>query len=285
MSILSAENSNLIRTELSIKDELNILLKVVKSLSLKRYDDAFFVKHNTLHRAYSIQEFVWAHCYNPSYANSLIQKIEEAVPDYKKYLSILARANKKINIDNIFLEWNDASLELEKDTTNPIRYNVENSSIWDKNTIKVTAVDGEIWNGLILTCDVLTNIDTLQVEIETVNSKGMQWGRVYEWSGNDIIKNSRSLYEGVQENVEQEDDLFLFTPFKHPLILHGVSLKCIVSIHLYDTTKIDDDCVKLVFGVCNESFCEWLSNEKFKLELAYGDKYIVDIAHEAIDHP
>jgi len=285
MPILSAKTSNLIRTSLSVDDEFELLLNLIKTLSLKRYADAFFVKYKTLQRAYSIREFVWAYCYNPSFADRLIVRLEERVPDYKQYLSILARANKKIHIDNIFLEWNDAATELEKpDNIHPITYSVENSSIWTKNSIKVTSVDGDLWNGVVFASDILANIDTVQIELETTNSKGMQWGRVYEWSGDDIVASCKSIYDGA-EQIEQEDDLFLFTPFKHPLILRGVDLKCVVSIHLYDGTKIDDDNVKLVFSVCSESFCDWLSNEKFKLELAYGDKYIVDIAHEAIDHP
>lgn len=286
MTILSAETSNLIRTTLSIEDELNLLLNLIKTLSLKRYHNTFFVKYQTLQRAYSISEFVWAYCYNPCFANKLISKIEERVPDYKQYLSILARANKKINVDNVFLEWNDAATELEKDDAEyPIAHSAENSSIWDRNSIKVSAVDGDIWNGLVFDRDILENIDSIQIELETVNSKGMQWGRVYEWSGDDIAAGCRSLYENTDEDVEEGEDLFLFAPFKHPLILRGVGLECIVSIHLLDGSKIKEDDVKLIFGVCNTHFCDWLSNEKFKLELAYGDKYIIDIANEAIDHP
>lgn len=285
MVISAPKTSELIRTELSLQDELNILLNLVKTLSLKRYQDTFFVKYNTLQKTYTINEFVWAHCYNPCYANRLIERIQEIVPDYKKYLSILARANKKINVDNVFMEWNDAATELERpEFTHPIVYSIENSSMWSKNAIKATAVDGDLWNGVVCTQDVLANIDSIQIEISTVNSKGMQWGRVYEWSGREVVEKCKSLYEGIEE-VSPDEDLFLFTPFKHPLILRGVEIECIVSIQLYDGSKVDEDNTKLVFGVCNTPFCEWLSNEKFKLELAYGDKYIVDIAHESIDHP
>lgn len=273
-----------IRTELSFADELDYLIELTKSLGLKRYGDSLYIKKsgNPLKHTFTLKEFVWGHCQNPCIANRLYEEIDKCLDDCKRYLSILARANKKVGYENLYETVEDCLYDTPE---NHINYTIETSQEWNNNTILAESNGADIWNGFIFTDKVLARMESLQIQLNTKDSVGVEWGRVYEWSGNEIVQNCRSLFEDNDEYDENsgETDWYIFTPFKHPLILKNVDVQTIVTVQFYSSYEVDSEDIKLIFGVCSDDFREWLENEKFKLELAYGDKYIVDLQDGIID--
>lgn len=267
-----------------VQNELKKLVSIANKQSLRRYGDFFYTKTNKLKQIRSIREFAWGYCSHPCYANTLAAELKKIIPDYKKFLSILARANKKIVGDNLYETWEEAMNVVEPLTgicQYPIAHTIENSCMWTDRILRVTDVDGDIWNGILFTQSSLANLDTIQLQLDAKNSDGMDWGRIYEWSGKDVVTKCKHL---LGENEIGTTDWYLFTPFKHPLILKNVDLKLKISVHFFDGRKPTEEDIKTVFGVCSEQFCDWLSNEKFKLELGFGDKYIIDTTKECIDH-
>lgn len=282
MTVKSLNTDALIRTELSFSDELKYLINLAKTLSLRRYGDSFYIKRTGLKHTYTLQEFVWGHCQNPASANRLYEQLEKIVPDYKTYSLVLSRSNKKVNHTNVYETWEDAALALEENNSF-VEYSADTSSLWnDNNEIKLYCVDGDMWHGMLFTSNALANIDSFQVQVSTVDSKGMNWGRVYEWSGSDIVQNCRPLVDEEDKSMEF-DEYFIFTPFKHPLILKDITVDVILSVQFYNDNNVDEEEIRPIFGLCSEDFMKWLSDEKFKLELAYGDKYIIDVPEKTID--
>jgi hypothetical protein len=66
--------------------ELKALLKTIKLQGLRRCKHYLYAKdlNGKFKRSYSVREYVWTFCQNPSLANQLIPMFEQKVPCAKK---------------------------------------------------------------------------------------------------------------------------------------------------------------------------------------------------------
>lgn len=272
--ILSSASSCLIRTDLGCEDELKLLCELIHKLELKRYDDVLYGSTNPaeLKQLYTIREFTWAYCHNPCYANQLDKDLRRKIVNCKEFLSLLARSNKQISVDNMYESWNDASDNVDDPKTpEHISYSLDNSTTLNNNYINLTPADGDLWNGMLFTHETLENLEDVTIEVFSVNSDGVEWEKTYEFKHDEIVKTCKPL--------SLDNEWVIFTPFKHPFILRNMNFSC--RLHINPLKNTDE--FRLIYGVCSEEFNKWMSTECLKLELAHGDKYIVDVVNETMD--
>ena len=268
---------------LSFDQELEGLLETVSFLSLTRYGDVFYTKKVTLKKERSISEFVWGFCFNPCFAKTLIVELKKRVSDAKKYLSTLARANKGFNIDLLYECWEGATKaaqQREKDES-PIVYSMENSCVWTNQTMYINSVDGDMWCGVIFPKTNLKDIDTIRIRINGVDDCGNKWGEIEEWSKDEIVENTKSVFN---HEFQEQDDWCIFMPYKHPVVLLNVDA---TTIHVTFKANFEEDYqeyVRPVYGICDGKFREWLGSNRIKVDLCNGSKFFIDTSNGTMTH-
>lgn len=271
---------------MSFSDEYKDLMELIKFKQYRRYGNDLFSQFcfddgYEWKLEYNICELVWGFCKNPCYAKRLVKTLEKDIPDMNKCLKVLAKGNSNIRSERMYNRWDTAmdAIDLNDKKNKPmIVYSTENSHVWSNKKVFCSDVDGELWHGILMTQDALTNLDYIGVELIGTNVDEENWETEYRFHSSDILKQVRSFTYDNQE-------LQLFTPFKHPLIMLNSGLEISVSFNFIDGRLPKESQIKTVYGVCNTSLRKWLEKptSTFTTELCLGRKLIVDTTKECVD--
>lgn len=259
----------------SFKDEYNSLVDLAKYKKYRRYGKDLYVRENNetdvWKPEYNISEFTWGFCKSPCYAKRLTDSLEQAIPDHKKYLKTVAKSNKNVSANKLHQTWESAISVVQKsDKSIPlIVYSTENSHIVTDKTVFCNDVDGEFWHGILLSPEVLANLDNIIVSVSGIDFEGNEWCTDFIWHVTDIKR--------MATQFNSLEPMFYFSPFKHPVLLFNSSLSLNVSFNFIDGRLPSSSCVKMVYGVCNAALEEWLtSSEYFTTELAFDRKLVIN---------
>lgn len=263
-------------------EEYNDLLELIKFKDYRRYGDGLYAKYcfddgYEWKFEYNICELAWGFCKSPCFANGLVQQLEKGLPDMNKCLKALAKGNN-VKINRMYTKWDTAmdAVDLNDNPNRPlIMYSTESSHVWTNKKVFCSDVDGELWHGVLMTQDVVDNMDNINIELSGTNEDDIQWNIDYRWHQTDIHKSTKSFGEG----------LILFTPFKHPLILFNSGLEVNVTFNFTDGRLPQETHIKMVYGVCNSILREWIEEPTsiFTTELAFGRKLAVDTSKGIVD--
>lgn len=271
----------------TLKEEYQNLLRIISLQSPIRIGDCLKTRCGDKVFVRTITEFVWAYCYNPYFAKALVEKLRKTLNDTKEYHSILARSNQEVGPETLFEEYDEAKNNSNiKGNKAPISYSIEYSHDINQEILYATSEDGDLWNGIAITDSCLEQISKILVQIESVDDQYDEWITTYSFEKDQILEDCRDIFEGYEYEGDEER-WFHFTPFKHPFILRNVNAKLRVAFMFNDGFTFEDfrdeeEKIRMLYGVASDDFQSWLECGKFKLELAMGDKYIVNTAKETI---
>lgn len=266
-------------------DEYRELMNLIKFKKYRRYGNDLYAHYQfddgyEWKFEYNLCEIVWGFCKNPCFANTLVKKLEEDVPDMNKCITTLAKGNNKISSKKMFSSWSSAMDAIDlNDTPKPmIVYSTESSHVLTNKKVFCNDVDGDMWHGLLMTDEVIENLEHISVELTGVNSNGKLWSTEYRWFVTDVVSQSKRF--------EREDSgLMLFSPFKHPIILMGSGINIAVSFHFMDGRLPDESQIRMIYGLCNTVLHKWIETPSttFTTHLAYDRKLIVDTSNGRVD--
>lgn len=267
---------------MTFDEEYYELIKLFKLKEFRRYGDDLYTKYcfdwgYEWKFEYNICELVWGFCKNPCFAKGLIKQLEKDIIDMNIFVKVLAKSNKAIKPEKLCNRWDSAMdlIELNDYKTPVVVYSTENSHIWTDKKIVCDDVDGELWHGILMTEDFLSNLGNICIELSGRNIDNDIWEKRFVWDSCDLMNSSRVF----------EDNVYIFTPFKHPLILLNSGLEVSVSFNFVDGRLPKEGHVKIIYGVCNSSLKDWIENPTttFTTELAFGHKISVDTSNGIID--
>lgn len=274
---------------MTFDDEYTKLLDLIKYKEYRRYGKDLYAKYifdggYEWKYEYNICEFVWGFVKNPCFAPGLVRYLEKNVIDMRKYLKILAKSNKRVDSSRLYHKWESAMNVAESCDKPCIIYSTENSHLMMSGKIFCNDVDGELLHGLLMTKSFVANLDYINIELAGTNQEGRQWRMDYRFHQSEVNKDSH-YFEGDQP------DLIFYAPFKHPLILMGSNLECVVSFNFIK----NDDCVtthnafenqvKIVYGVCGGDMKKLIDQptNTFTCELCRGHSLIIDTSNGYVD--
>ena len=268
---------------MTFEEEYADLLKLIKFKDHRRYGTDLYAKYcfdggYEWKHEYNICELVWGFCKNPCFAKELVVELDNNVIDMNVFMKTLAKGNKKIKSNKLCCDWDSAIAQLDTNDSNApfIVYSTENSHLWSDKKIFCDDIDGELWHGILMTPDVLYGLDHITLELSGKNSDGVEWLKEIRWAVEDIIVNSRAF----------DEELNLFTPFKHPLILTNSGISLNVYFNFIDGKLFAENQIKMVYGICSSSLKKWIEDptSPFTTELAFGDKIIIDTSNSIVNY-
>ena len=270
---------------MSFADEHQELLTLINYKNYRRYNNDLYALYDTDGTGqsewkfeYNICEFVWGFCKNPCYAKRLTKALEDDVQNFNGFLKVLARSNNNIKPSNLYHKWDTAIDVADKETNErpSIVYSTESSHLWSNKKVFCNSIDGELWHGILMTKDTVDNLESIRIDLQGTNSRNMEWKSDYLWHVSDVMMKCKTFGE--------DNNLVLFTPFVHPVILIGDCVQLAVSFSFTDGRLPKESQIKIVYGICNSALTKWLEKSTgFKTQLTPNRKLIVNIPNNTVD--
>lgn len=258
----------------TFKDEYDSLVDLTKFKNYRRYGKSLYVKESpesdNWKPEYNLAEFAWGFCKSPCYAKRLVDTLETNLPDHKKFLKVLSRANNNITPNKVFSQWESAvSAIVKENSSNPmVLYSTESNHVWKNKTLYCNDVDGELWHGMLIPPDVLMGLETISVTLTGKDFDNEPWATEYFWNAKDV-KTMCVQFNSIEPQ-------FYFSPFKHPLILLNGGLSVKVDLTFVDGCIPNESNVKMVYGICNTVLQNWLNDiDSFTSETAFDQKLVM----------
>lgn len=268
---------------MTFQDEYINLTELIRYKEYRRYGDDLYAQYvfdggYEWKYEYNICEFVWGFVKNPCFAPRLVEYLEKNIVNMRKYLKILANGNKKVRSTCLYNKWDAAMNVAELSKTQSIIYSTENSHLMLSGKMVCNDVDGELWHGMLMTTDFADSLTDINVELSGLNSDGFKWSMDYRFTKDEVQKDSRFF------DNDSNSELLFYSPFKHPLILLGSDLKCVVSFNTIDNVALESQ-VNMVYGLC----CPEMRNlikyptNTFTCELCRGSRLVIDTSNGVVD--
>ncbi len=246
-------------------DELQLLFDIIEFKKYQRYDNLLYADYNGPKAECTIPEFVWNYCKNPRWATRLIEQVEKHLINCRPFLNTLAESNN-VNIDELHRDWDSAMEEVTARHEFPkklIAYSSEYSNVHLQSHGSINDVDGDLWHGFVLSSKMLSQIKTLTMKIMGTNVDHQVVIKEFEFAGSQVVKRCTFFAE---ENYGE--DWYLFTPFKHPIILCDLEGEIEYAFAFYKDIEfvMDEECI-MVFGILDSYFKKWISQTPINAKL------------------
>jgi hypothetical protein len=266
------------------QDDLKSLLELIQFKQFHRYGQVLYAKYPDTSGAagpagyiskpeLTLSELAWGFCRTPAFAVRLNADLDRLVPDCDKYSTVLSKANRLMTTTNMHPSFDYAMRDIcaKPKTATVLTYSVESTSLKDVlitnadgtsvQILNATDEDGELWHGLY----VHDNADWNKVDSITVGIKV---------KGQTMWQQTFSRARVMRRTKTINDDVTVFTPFKHPMILLGLGVTIETRICF---EREPENEVHQIFGVGSNDFCKWLSDTAFEVKLTKGNYAVIDM--------
>lgn len=257
------------------QEELKNLLELVKFKQYRRYGDVLYAKYEVVKPDCTILELVWGWCRNPVFAGRLAADLDSKIPNCEDFSKVLAKSNRLVQRSNIFETFDQAMKQIcNKTKPSLMAFSTEGTNIFDESdqfyqAFNATDDDGEMWHGLLIENeDSWRKVSDVSISIVQGDDKNIIWER--DFTASEVLQKTKRV-----------NDVVVFNPFRHPLLLLNLEIAIETIVNYYDD-NVNRTPVKQIFGIGSNDFCNWLSDACFETKMCDGFSALVDIQESNI---
>lgn len=253
------------------QDELKALLELIEFKQYHRYGQTLYARYETMKPEITLCELAWGFCRNPCFANKLYGDLNNIVPDRTKFSSLMSKSNRAIESELLNPSFDYAMRQIcSKISSVMLAYSTESTNMRDRTEIEVNGSatqylhasdeDGELWHGLLIENQTDWNkIDSIKIALQL---------------NDDVVWQHTFNRREVAKHIKAVNDVCMWVPFKHPVIMFNVGLEVLTQINFDGEPEQE---VKQVFGVGSNEFCVWLSETSFETKLCKDNYLLIDM--------
>lgn len=263
---------------------MKALRKLIAYKEYERYGSLLYADYEVLKPECSIAELVWGWCRNPGFAKSLISDLRRSIPDRINFPELLVDSNRDSSMhpDAIFTKFDDAMhVVVSYNNRRSVVYSTEGSDKRDcmyedesgerfVQKLNATDEDGELWHGLMFDTNGRTqpsDIESIKVAIHS--GALLLWKHIF--TGNSLNK-----------RIKDRNGCLVFQPFVHPMLLLDLDVTVAAEI-TYKPSATSVGGVSMLFGVCSNEFCDWLTKGSFEIALYKSSRAFIDMREKVME--